>query len=144
MKRIYPYLTYAGAIPFIICAICLVTDIQQLPLIGSVESILAAYALVISTFLAGAHWGQHLQMDETPGTISLPIISNIITVLLWIGFLILSFKLLLLLFVIAFAVLLMIDYRLFETDFITVHYFRTRLYVSAIVMASLIIAGIYA
>ncbi len=144
MTRIYPYLTYAGAIPFIICAICLVTDIQQLPLIGSVESILAAYALVISTFLAGVHWGQHLQMDDTPWTISLPIISNIITVLLWIGFLILSFKLLLLLFVIAFAVLLMIDYRLFEKDLITVHYFRTRLYVSAIVMASLIIAGIYA
>lgn len=143
MTRIYPYLTYAGAIPFIICAICLATDIQKLPVIGSVESILAAYALVISTFLAGAHWGQHLQMDETPWTISLPIISNIITVLLWIGFLILSFKLLLLLFVIAFAVLLMIDYRLFEKDLITVHYFRTRLYVSAIVMASLIIAGIY-
>ena len=44
MQKIFPYLTYAGAIPFVFCAFCLSIDIQQLPLFSSIEIILSAYA----------------------------------------------------------------------------------------------------
>jgi hypothetical protein len=142
MKKIFPYLTYAGAIPFIFCAVCLYLDIQDLPLFGSIERILGIYGLVISSFLAGAHWGQHLHINKSQWVRFLPIFSNTIAVLLWIGFLVLSFKMLMAMFVAAFFVLLIIDYRLFHMDVITRHYFKTRVFVSAIVITSLIISGI--
>ena len=142
MKKIFPYLTYAGAIPFIFCAVCLGADIQELPFLGSVKKILSVYGLVISSFLAGAHWGQHLYINKHPWSRSLPILSNTIAVLLWFGFLVLTFKMLMAMFVAAFIVLLIIDRRLFQMDLITRHYFRTRFFVSAIVIMSLIISGI--
>jgi hypothetical protein len=143
MKKIFPYLAYAGAIPFAFCALCLVLGIQQLPLIGSVEKALTVYGLVISTFLCGAHWGQHLYINEGPWARALPILSNIITVLLWIGFLTLSFKLIIAMLVAAFVILLIVDHRLFLVDLINHHYFQTRLFVSSIVIVSLIISGIF-
>lgn len=140
MQRVYPYLSYAGTIPFIFCAFCLILDIRQLPLFGSVEKILSVYALVISSFLAGAHWGQHLQIQGT-WSHTLPILSNITAVLLWSGFLILSFKAMIAMFIAAFVILLIIDKLLFQSDLITRQYFQTRCFVSAIVILTLIISG---
>jgi|TARA_B110000483_G_scaffold145435_1_gene173535 hypothetical protein len=142
MKKNSPYLTYAGAIPFIFCAACLIADIQQLPLLGSVEKILSVYGLVIASFLAGAHWGQHLHINKSIWERYLPILSNTIAVWLCFGFLAFSFKILMAVFVAVFAVLLIIDHRLFRMDLITHHYFQTRLFVSVIVITSLIISGI--
>lgn len=142
MKKIFPYLAYAGAVPCILCAACLNVDIQEIPLLGSVERILSVYGLVIASFLAGTHWGQHLHISKSLWSYSLPILSNIIAVLLWFGFLVLSFKMQMAMFVIAFVVLLIIDHRLFQIDLITHHYFQTRFFVSAIVIISFIISGI--
>ena len=142
MKKIFPYLTYAGAIPFVFCAVCLSFDIQSLPLLGSIERILSVYGLVISSFLAGAHWGQHLHINKSQWVRSLPIFSNVIAVLLWLGFLVLSFKMQMVMFATAFVVLIIIDHRLFQMDIITRHYFQTRFVVTAGVIVSLIISGI--
>jgi len=141
MKKFFPYLTYAGAIPFIFCAVCLVNDIQKLPLLGSVEKILSVYGLVISSFLAGIHWGQHLHINKNIWNRSVSILSNILAILLWLGFLILGFKMLMLMFVLVFIILLIIDYHLFKIDLITRHYFQTRFFVSVIVIISLVISG---
>lgn len=142
MKKIFPYLTYAGAIPFVFCAVCLSFDIQSLPLLGSIERILSVYGLVISSFLAGAHWGQHLHINKSQWVRFLPIFSNVIAVLLWLGFLVLSFKMQMVMFATAFVVLIIIDHRLFKIDIITRHYFQTRFIVTASVIISLMISGI--
>lgn len=142
MKKIFPYLTYAGAIPFVFCAACLSFDTQSLPLLGSIERILSVYGLVISSFLAGAHWGQNLHINKSQWVRFLSIFSNVIAVLLWLGFLVLSFKMQMAMFIAAFVVLLIIDHRLFQMDVITRHYFQTRFFVTAIVIVSLIISGI--
>lgn len=142
MKKLSPYLIYAGAVPFIFCAACLSADIQNLPIMGSIERILGIYALVISSFLAGAHWGQHLHINKGQWSRSLSIFSNVVAVLIWLAFLVLSFKMKMTMFVAAFVVLLIIDHRLFQMDVITRHYFQTRFFVSAIVICSLIISGI--
>lgn len=143
MQKIYPYLTYAGAIPFVFCAICLLIGVTQIPVFGAVEQILSIYALVISTFLAGAHWEQHLNFDKGPFDLLLPISSNVMAVLLWIGFLVLDFKALMIMFVAAFLSLLIIDNRLFRADLISRHYFQTRVIVSTIVIVALIISAIF-
>ncbi len=141
MSKILPYLTYAGSIPFIFCAVCLIFGIQQMPLLGSIEKVLSIYGLVISSFLSGAHWGQHLYIQGFWHRV-LPILSNIAAILLCFGFLMFSFKILMIMFVAAFVILLMIDHRLFQTALITRKYFQTRLLVSVIVIVSLIISGV--
>ncbi len=141
MKNLYSYLAGAGVIPFVLCAILLSSDVQQLPLLGSVPKIISVYGLVIVCFLAGAHWGQHLHIQGIWNHV-LPISSNIIAVLLWFGFLILSFTALTVMFLAAFVIFLLIDYRLYQIGMITYQYFRTRFIVSIIVILSLNISGI--
>ena len=137
MKKLFPYLTYAGAIPFVICAVCLALGIHQLPMLGSVKTIVSVYGLIIASFLAGSHWGQHLHISQSPWGHYLPLFSNMIAVLLWVGFLLLNFQGLMGAFVVAFAALLVIDHRLFQQGWIAHHYFQTRCYVSVIVTISL-------
>ena len=142
MKKIFPFLTYAGALPFIICTMYLYMDIYKIPILGPVKSVLSIYGLVITSFLAGAHWGQHLNVHKEQWQYFLSIVSNIIAVMLWFSFLVLSFKMLMGMFVVAFIVLLIIDYWLYLENVITRYYFQTRLFVSVIVIISLTISGI--
>ncbi len=140
MKKLYPYLTYAGSIPFIFCAFCLVLDRTTLPILGDVQHILSVYGLAIAAFMAGSHWGQHLTLKDG-WSLSLPIVSNVITILLWLGFLLLSFQLLLGAFVIAFLILLALDHKLHQQSLISTDYFRTRCFVTLIVVTMLILSG---
>ena len=139
----YHYLTYAGAIPFVVGAFCLGIDIKTLPVFGPVEQIISVYGLVIASFLAGIHWGQHLNATESWKHI-LPISSNGAAIILWIGFLLLPFQALIGLFILAFLFFLAIDYRLFQQALIMPDYFRTRSIVSAIVIASLVVSASFA
>ena len=120
MKKIPTYLTYFGAIPFVFCAVYLGFKIDQIGVLGSAKTILSLYGLVIASFLAGSHWGQHLYINKIQWVRFLSIFSKDIGVLLWLGFLVLSFKMQMAMFVTAFVILLMIDYRLFQLDIITV------------------------
>ena len=142
MIKLYPFLTYAGTLPFIFCATCLISGVDVIPILGDTEKVLSVYGLVIASFIAGAHWGQHIIVNDGLWSQSLAILSNAIAVLLWFGFLLLSFKILWSIFAAAFIVLLIIDYRLFQMDVITLHYFQTRILVSCIVINSFIITGI--
>lgn len=141
MKTIYSYLTYAGTIPFIFCAFCLLNNTRSLPLLGSVENILGAYSLIISSFVAGAHWGQHLHIQKKL-RFFLSISSNMMAVVLWISYLALSFKALIVMFILAFVILLFIELKLLLDNLITMHYFRTRCFATIIVILSLITSGI--
>jgi hypothetical protein len=143
MNKSYCCLTYAGAIPFIICAVGLLLGIQELPWLGSMEKILSVYGLVIVTFLAGSHWGQHLHIQGVWGRV-LPLLSNIIAVGLWLAFLVFSFKALLASLGAGLVILLIIDNRLFQDNLITRHYWQTRCLVTAVVIATLIISAMAA
>jgi hypothetical protein len=86
MKKNYQYLAFLGALPFIICAACFVFNVQDIPILGGTRNVLGAYALVITSFMAGSHWGQHLDLDNKWGDY-LPITSNLTAVLCGSGFL---------------------------------------------------------
>jgi hypothetical protein len=49
MKKPSPYLTFAGAIPFVACEFLLMIDVVTVPMLGSVASILSADELVIGS-----------------------------------------------------------------------------------------------
>ena len=141
MKKPSPYLTFAGAIPFVLGAIFVTIGIDALPILGKTIDILSIYGLVIASFMAGAHWGNHLSLaDNHAWAVKLPIFSNIIALALWIGFLTLSTVSFIWLLVISFVSLLMIDYGLYDAHIIRSNYFIVRKYVTLIVVVSLITA----
>jgi len=98
---------------------------------------------VIASFMAGAHWGNHLDLaDDNKWAIRLPLYSNVIALGLWLGFLILSPSSFIWLLVIGFISLLVIDYSLHRAQIISHAYFKVRQYVTAIVVISLVIAAL--
>lgn len=143
MRRPSPYLTYAGVLPFVICAVSLVFNLTSIPFLGDIKQVLSVYSLVIVSFLAGSHWGQHLNLNDNWG-IYLPVFSNLTAILVWIGFLVLPFKLIIVTFIITFMALLGIDKKLLQHGLISTRYFHRRCIVTTIVISTLIISGIYA
>ncbi|MGM8891518.1 DUF3429 domain-containing protein [Psychrobacter sp. 1Y1] len=143
MKKPSPYLTFAGAIPFVACAFLLIVDVVTVPMLGSVIDVLSAYGLVIASFMAGAHWGNHLDLaDDNKWAVRLPLYSNVIALGLWLGFLILSASSFIWLLVVGFISLLVIDYSLHRAQIISDVYFKIRQYVTAIVVVSLVVAAL--
>ncbi|WP_350557592.1 DUF3429 domain-containing protein [Psychrobacter sp. CAL346-MNA-CIBAN-0220] len=141
MKKPSPYLTFAGAIPFVVCTILLIMGIGAIPVLGRTAHILSIYGLVIASFMAGAHWGNHLSLaDDHSWAVKLPIFSNIMALALWLGFLTLPMVGFLWLLMIGFVCMLVIDYSLNQAHIISYDYFKVRKYVTAIVVFSLIIA----
>ncbi len=143
MKKPSPYLTFAGTIPFIVCAVFITLGIEAVRVLGDTEDILSVYGLVIASFMAGAQWGNHLTLDNNnPWAIRLPILSNIVAILLWLGFLSLSVVGFIWLLIIGFLSLLAIDYGLHLADIINTKYFKVRVYVTLIVILSLLAVAV--
>lgn len=143
MKKPSPYLTFAGAIPFVLCAILITVGIEVIPALGKTEHVLSIYGLVIASFMAGAHWGNHLGLaDDDSWAVKLPIFSNIITLALWLGFLSILTVGFIWLLVVGFIAMLVIDYGLHNSKIISNDYFIVRKYVTAIVVVSLVIAAV--
>ncbi len=143
MKKLSPYLTFAGTIPFIACAIFMAFGIDTVVVLASTSKILTTYGLVIASFMAGAQWGNHLALpDRDPWALRLPLLSNIITLILWIGFLALSAKDFIWLLIVGFICLLVIDYALKKAKIISSDYFKVRKYVTLIVVVALLVAAV--
>ena len=143
MTKPSPYLTFAGTIPFIACALLITFGVDAIRVLGSTEDILAAYGLVIATFMAGAQWGNHLSLaDDNSWAVRLPILSNIVALALWLGFLTLATADFIWLLILSFISLLIIDYGLYRVQIITAKYFTVRKYVTLIVVISLIVAAV--
>jgi hypothetical protein len=135
MNKVALALIYAGLLPFIVCAFCLAGEVSQLPFLGETRQILATYSLIIISFIAGSYWGQQLVAQH--GTWVL-VLSNLITLTAWFGFLILSFNYLIILLILMFLILLLVDSKLLEKNVITSAYFQTRCWVTIIVVIALV------
>lgn len=141
MSKISPYLTYTGAIPFVVCALLTVLGVTAVPLFGPVIPVLHTYGLVIASFMAGVHWGQHLHIRDA-WVRRLPILSNAITLAVWFGYLGLAPHMFTIVLIIAFAALLTIDLRLQRAGHLAPGYFETRLGVTGVVIVSLIMVAL--
>lgn len=143
MKKIYPYLAYAGVLPFVMCTALLLLGSTNIPVLGQTQTVLSVYALVITSFMAGSHWGQHLYLEARDAkNIYLPVFSNIVALVLWASFLMLPFGPLMGICSAAFIFLLLIDRVLLRQGLITRHYFQTRCLVTSLVVATLLISGL--
>lgn len=131
-------LAYAGALPFVACAVLVNAGIWSLPYLGAPDYVAAAYALAIISFLAGTHWSLFLLHEDRIAP-HLLASSNIITVIAWTGFLFFAAEETLILAVGAFAGLLYFDYRIAASGVTSGGYLATRRNVTAIVILSLLL-----
>lgn len=136
-SRLCPFLAYAGAIPFVACAVMMWMGQRDLAGILYVEDVLIVYGLVIATFLNGVHWGTYLYQSER-SPLNLFITSNVVTIAIWLVFMTTTLVVTLISQMIAFAILLLIDWWLLRAAVIPASYFRLRFIVTVIVVVSLL------
>jgi uncharacterized membrane protein len=128
-------LPYAGALPFIGCAVLQLIGIREVPLLGNLKSVASSYALTILSFMAGAHWGQYLEGRRTQ--VNLLIASNALTLAAWFGFLLLPPLVFAVLLAALFIAAYLIDTQLHsQSDYLT-----TRRNVTLIVSTFLILGA---
>ncbi|MEO6698006.1 MAG: DUF3429 family protein [Paraperlucidibaca sp.] len=138
-------LPLAGTLPFIGAVVCMAMGIDAVPPGFRIDVMLTVYALVITGFMAGAHWGQAVGLQaKTPGR-GLP------TALLWLSngmalaiisaAIVLSMHLLWLALAMYFSLLLLIDLGLYRRGAIQLAYWRMRQLVTAVVVACLFAAS---
>ena len=143
-KNLNHFLAYLGCLPFIIAAIFFSAKLQFMSATFSAtffENIIKSYGLVIVSFMAGVNWGQYLTFKKKP-KLNLFLISNIITLLCWFSFFLISSSGFFLNLIFSFLSLLAIDYHLKKLDLIEVKYFQTRISVTMIVCISLMLIKI--
>jgi hypothetical protein len=128
-------LPYAGTLPFVGGAALQLIGISELPLLGDPRTVASSYGLAIVSFMAGVHWGQHLEGRHA--NVNLLITSNAVTLAAWFGFLLLPSAAFSLLLAAVFGTVYLIDRQIHpRSDYLT-----TRRNVSLIVSASLIIGA---
>lgn len=132
-----------GALPFIGCALLMLFQIQHIPVLGAPKDIIAVYGLVIASFMSGVYWGQHLHIQEDKGLFLLAVSSNINALFLWVLYLLAPFPILMTGIAISLVCFIGVDRYLLNHHIITLDYMRVRVGVTAIVLVSLLIAGLY-
>ncbi len=136
MEKTYRTLAYLGALPFMACAGLQALDVAPLKILGPHVDVALTYGLVIMSFMAGTHWGLYLNASK-PAPVNLFITSNAITIVMWALYLAAGTVITLVGFIFGFLALLWIDYRLAQAGIITAAYYKVRVGVSALVVASL-------
>ena len=137
-SKLYIPLTLAGTLPFVACALLLVSGIDSISPLGSLDAVANSYGLAIICFLSGAHWGTYLS-GRFAGSLNLFAISNAIFLTVWFAFIGANLAWAIAIQAIAFLLLLVIDYRLRESGAISAHYFRIRAVATVIAVVALLI-----
>lgn len=140
-QRLYTLLAFAGASPFVACAVLPWFGVASLPLLGSLDSLANSYALAIIAFLAGTHWSFQLQ-DASRTPFNLLITSNAVFLAAWFAFVIAELRWALLTEVLAFLYLLYVDFRLRQADLTAASYFRVRGIATTLACLSLLIIAL--
>lgn len=136
-SRLYSTLAIAGTTPFVACALLPLIGTESLPVLGPLDVLASTYGLAIICFLAGAHWGTYLYGEfRTP--FNLFISSNVILLAVWFAFIGASLAWSIAAQIIAFQVLLFIDYRLNRSAIISANYLRIRIVATLIASVSLV------
>lgn len=132
-------LAYAGTLPFLACALLPLIGVKAIPPIGALDFIAAVYALTIVSFMAGVHWGTALYQPPTEWPVNLLLSSNVVTITVWLAFLVTTPDITLITGILAFLYLLWIDHHLYRRCLITDDYWQTRRRVTALVVIALLL-----
>lgn len=141
-SKLYSILALAGTTPFVACALLPLVGIDTLPVLGALDYLASTYGLAIICFLAGAHWGTYLYgQSRTP--FNLFISSNVVFLAVWFAFVGASLSWSIATQIVAFQVLLFIDYRLRQHAMISADYFGIRFFATLIAAVSLLVVLLF-
>lgn len=136
-RFLYSTLALVGTLPFVGAAILTLSGYASLGPIDSVSGLAASYGLAIICFLAGAHWATQLYRGPALSP-NLFIVSNVVVLGVWFAYLLAGSAVTIGAQLLAFLVLLALDYRLLGAAVIDAHYFRARLIATLIACPSLL------
>lgn len=136
-KEDLPYiLIFLGSIPFIFFSFLKLFNYQEFFQI-EINFILSIYSLSIISFICGSHWGIFLS-NRNLG-INLFLLSNFLTILSFIGFLLLEERNYFFLQILILIILLLIDVYIFRKKITQKKYVNTRILVTFLVSSFLVI-----
>ena len=134
----YAGLAFAGATPFVACAVLPLLGIAAVPPVGSLHDLVASYGLAILCFLCGTHWTVQLRRPRrTP--FNLFYTSNAILLVVWFTFVLTDLTRILLVQVLAFGALLFVDLRLRDRELVSGSYFSVRTVATVTACLSLLV-----
>ena len=136
-KEDLPYLLiFLGSIPFIFFSFLKLFNYQEFFQI-EINFILSIYSLSIISFICGSHWGIFLSNSNLG--INLFLLSNFLTILSFIGFLLLEERNYFFLQILILIILLLIDVYIFKKKITQKKYVNTRILVTFLVSSFLVI-----
>lgn len=139
--QLYPYLTLAGTIPFILTAVLMLLGTPALPILGNLSDLMSIYAIVIACFMAGSYWGLHLNRKDG-WALYLPLFSNIIALLMFFAYLLMPVFAFASLSIAAFVLMLLLDVELKNRAIIHSHYLIWRVVATVLASASLVVLAL--
>lgn len=127
-------LTYMGALPFYLALLLYLTD----QIFLGVESVnwFLSYGLVILSFMAGTLWGQVIRSDDKGSctTMAIVVISNFITLVAWVIFLLAQLSTAIVLITLGFIALYVAEVFLLKSNKQPSYYLSLRLKVTSLVV----------
>jgi hypothetical protein len=136
-KPVYSALILAGALPFLACALLPAAGVESFGRLGSLHELAATYGLAILCFLTGIHWATQLY-QRSPLPINLFIGSNVVFLAVLLAYVASSLNWALATQLLAFPLLLVLDYQLLHKGLISQHYLGMRFIATAVACFSIL------
>ncbi len=130
-------MTYLGAIPFLVAALCSLLGVNELPYLGATQPLLYSYAALIASFMAGTHWGYVVGSNSTYNLILFT--SVIIVFILWVLWSSTSKSTYPAFLVAIYLLLWVLDYLLLKYNYEERFYFKMRTGITTLVILSLLV-----
>ena len=136
-RSIHSALMLLGALPFLACALLPLTGVTEVARLGPLDQLAASYGMAILCFLTGIHWATQLYARAaTP--FNLFVGSNIVFLVVWFAYVAAGLQWAIVAQLLAFPLLLVIDYRLCQAELISRQYLRMRTVATALACFSLL------
>lgn len=135
-RQIYSVLMLMGATPFLACALLPVAGVEDLGRLGRPEQLASTYAMAILCFLTGVHWATQLHASSA-APFNLFVGSNAVFLAVLVAYVASSLQWALATQLLAFLLLLAIDFQLLRSGLISRHYLRMRFIATALACFSL-------
>ncbi|MBT8083513.1 MAG: DUF3429 domain-containing protein [Gammaproteobacteria bacterium] len=124
-RPVHSALMLLGAMPFLACALLPLTGVTEIDGLGRLDQLAASYGMAILCFLTGIHWATQLYASEA-APFNLFVGSNVVFLVVWIAYVAAGLQWAIVAQLLAFPVLLAIDYRLCQAELISRQYLRLR------------------
>ena len=137
-RSLHSALMLLGAMPFVACALLPLTGVTEIAFLGRLDQLAASYGMAILCFLTGIHWATQLYARAaTP--FNLFVGSNVVFLVVWFAFVAAGLQWAIVAQLLAFPLLLVIDYRLCRAELISRQYLRMRTVATALACLSLLL-----